>query len=151
MPASYPVDRSTYMSKEGPANPQFRILGGDLLYHPKRDGRFPYLYRIPTHTLVHSPDHFHTILIHIVDPSMKARIRCAQFDKTLSVPLGPNVLMEEYGYAIKLLLFATFYNNIFCSGLLELKPGMILFARPLCEDGIYQEENDIVESWCLDG
>jgi len=26
-----------------------------------------------------------------------------------------------------------------------------LFARPLREDGDYQEEDDIVESWCLDG
>lgn len=39
----------------------------------------------------------------------------------------------------------------YCLGLLELKPGTILFARPLREDGIYLEENDIVESWCLDG
>ena len=36
-------------------------------------------------------------------------------------------------------------------GLLELEPGTILFTRPLCEDGIYLEEDDIVESWCLDG
>jgi hypothetical protein len=36
-------------------------------------------------------------------------------------------------------------------GLLELEPGTILFARPLREDGIYMEENDIAESWCLDG
>lgn len=32
-----------------------------------------------------------------------------------------------------------------------MKPGTILFARPLREDGIYREEDDIVESWCLDG
>jgi len=36
-------------------------------------------------------------------------------------------------------------------GLLELEPGTILFARPLCEDGIYLEKDDIAESWCLDG
>ena len=36
-------------------------------------------------------------------------------------------------------------------GLLELEPGTILFARPLREDGIYREEDDIAESWCLDG
>jgi len=34
---------------------------------------------------------------------------------------------------------------------LELEPGTILFARPLREDGIYREEDDIAESWCLDG
>lgn len=26
-----------------------------------------------------------------------------------------------------------------------------MFARPLCEDGIYLEEDDIAECWCLDG
>ena len=37
------------------------------------------------------------ILIHIVDTSREARIERAKFDNTLSVPLGPNALMEEYG------------------------------------------------------
>jgi hypothetical protein len=97
MPGTYPADCSTYMNKEGPSDPRFRIPGGELLYHPKRDSRFPYLYRISTHTLVHSPDHFKTILIHVVDTSMEARIRRAQFEKSLSVPLGPNALMDEYG------------------------------------------------------
>jgi len=97
MSASYPVDCSTYMSREGPADARFRILGGVLLYHPKRDGRFPYLYRIPTHALVHSPDHFKIILIHVVNTSVEARIHCAEFDQSLSVPLGPNAVMDEYG------------------------------------------------------
>lgn len=97
MPANYPLDRSAFMSQEGPSDPQFRIPGGVLLYHPQRDARFPYIYRLSTHALVHSPDHFNTILIRVVDTSVKARISRAQFDKTLSVPLGPNALMNEYG------------------------------------------------------
>jgi hypothetical protein len=100
MPASYPVDCLTYMSKDGPADSRFRISDGVLQYHPKRDGRFPYIYRIPTHALVHSPEHIKIILIRVVDTSMEARIRCAQFDKTLSVPLGPNALMDNYGTSI---------------------------------------------------
>jgi len=32
-----------------------------------------------------------------------------------------------------------------------MKPRTILFARPLREDGIYSEEDDIAESWCLEG
>ena len=67
------------------------------MYHPLRDARFPYIYRISTHALVNSPEHFKTILIRVVDTSIKARISRAQFDKTLSVPLGPNSLMNEYG------------------------------------------------------
>lgn len=44
--------------------------------------------------------------------------------------------------------YSVFY---YLAGLFELKPGTILFARPLREDGIYNEENDIAEAWCLDG
>ena len=104
MPASYPIDRSSCMSKDGPADPRFRIPGGVLQYNSKRDARFPYIYRISTHALVHSPDHIKTILIRVVDTSTEARIRCAEFDKTLSVPLGPNALMKEYGTLIDILL-----------------------------------------------
>jgi len=43
------------------------------------------------------------------------------------------------------------YDRQFHLGLIELKPGTIIYARPLRDDGIYQEEDDIVEGWCLDG
>ena len=97
MPAIYPIDRTTYMNKDGPENPQFRVNGGDLQYLPMRDSRFPYLYSVPTHRLVHSSQYIKKILIHIVNTSHEARIKCAKFDRTLSVPLGPNALMKEYG------------------------------------------------------
>jgi hypothetical protein len=32
-----------------------------------------------------------------------------------------------------------------------MEPGTILFARPLTDDGVYHEERDIAEAWCLDG
>jgi len=41
--------------------------------------------------------HLKTILIHIVDTSMDARTRSAQFNETLSVPLGPDAHMDKYG------------------------------------------------------
>lgn len=37
------------------------------------------------------------------------------------------------------------------SSLFELEPDTIIFARPLCEDGVYREEDDIVEGWYLNG
>lgn len=113
MPVTYPPDRSACMSREGPSDHRFRIAGGVLLYHPKRDARFPYLYRISTHALVHSPDLIKTILIRVVDTSIKARVDCAQFDKKLSVPLGPNALMHDYG-----MLFWTFDCDQFLKMLL---------------------------------
>jgi len=97
MPTSYPTDHSTSMRHEGPSDLQFHIPGGILLYHSQRDARFSYIYKISTHALLPSLDHFKTILIHVVDTSMDARISHAQFEETLSVPLGPNALMDEYG------------------------------------------------------
>jgi len=35
--------------------------------------------------------------------------------------------------------------------LFELETGTILFARPLCEDGKYDEKDDIAVAWCIDG
>lgn len=57
----------------------------------------------------------------------------------LTLFASPNIISNIY-------LFFFFF-----SGLLELKTGTILFARPLREDGIYREEDDIAECWCLDG
>ena len=100
MPANYPMDHSVFMSPEGPSDPRFCIPEGILQYHPWRDTRFPYIYHILKHTLVHSPAHIKIILIRVVDTSINARISCVQFDKMLSVPLGPNELMDEYGTSL---------------------------------------------------
>ena len=97
MPACYPTDCVSCMRKDGPSDRRFRVDGGTLLYNSRRDARFPYLYRVPTHSQVHSPEYIKKILIHIVDTADDARIARAKFDKTLSVPLGPNALMEKYG------------------------------------------------------
>ena len=97
MPVSYPIDRTTFMNEEGPTDPRFRVRGGRLRYIATRDSRFPYLYSLPTHALVHSPRYIKNILIHIVNTSREARIKRAKFDHTLSVPLGPDALMKEYG------------------------------------------------------
>ncbi len=142
------------MSKEGPTDPRFQIPGGTLLYHPERDERFPYLYEIPSHILVHSPEYIKKILIRVMDTSIDARKALATFEKTLSVPLGPDADMTNYGPSISLIDNLFKQPSQFCwrnAGLFELEPGTILFARPLTKDGIYLEENDVVESWCLEG
>jgi hypothetical protein len=98
MPTStYPIDRSSSMMKDGPTDRRFQIPGGILQYNPERDARFPYIYEITTHALVHSPKYIKTILIHIVDTSIDARVKRANFEKTISVPLGPNTIMDNYG------------------------------------------------------
>lgn len=96
----YPIDRATCMNIEGPSDPRFQVHNGILQYLPTRDSRFPYLYSVPSHSLVHSPQHFSKILVYISNTSLEARINRAKFDHTLSVPLGPNALMKEYGKSI---------------------------------------------------
>lgn len=83
----------------------FQIPGGTLLYNPERDARFPYIYEIPTHALVHSPEYIKKILIHVVDTSIEAHVACATFEKTLSVPLGPNANMDTHGQFANLIPF----------------------------------------------
>ena len=73
MLANYPTDRSTFMSAEGPEDPRFKVPNGTLQFNAQRDARFPYLYSLPTHALVHSPEHIKNILIHVVDTSVDAR------------------------------------------------------------------------------
>ena len=94
MPAFYPTDRITCMKEDGPSDTRFQVHGGNLQYLPTRDYRFPYIYSLESHTLVHSSEYIKKILVYIVDTS---RIKQAKFDHTLSVPLGPNSLMKEYG------------------------------------------------------
>lgn len=90
-------------------DPRFRIPGGTLQYNPIRNANFPYIYQIPTHTLVHS-EFITTILIRVVDTSLEARIAQANFQKALSVPLGPNADMHNYGQFAGLILFGYLYN-----------------------------------------
>jgi len=74
MLANYPTDRSTFMSAEGPEDPRFKVPNGTLQFNAQRDACFPYLYSLPTHALMHSPEHIKNILIHIVDTSVDDRI-----------------------------------------------------------------------------
>ena len=92
----YPNDGLAYMNVHGPKDGRFRISNGTLLYNDKRDARFPYIYEIESHAQVHSPL-IEKILIYVMDTSEDARIRHAKFTNKLSVPLGPDYLMEEYG------------------------------------------------------
>ena len=111
MDPNLPSEPSSYMNKEGPANSRFQIPNGKLLYDPNRNASLPYIYEIPSHALVHSPQHIKRILIHIVDTSEKARTAQANFESTLKVPLGPNDLMAKYGQYI--IFFFFFIVTIF--------------------------------------
>ena len=97
MAAVDPPDPFICMREDGPIDARFRVPGGELQYSSQRDARLPYLYKVATHTLVHNPKFLTTIIVHVVDTSVDARIERAKFANTLSVPLGPNILMKKYG------------------------------------------------------
>ena len=90
-------DPMVCMNQDGPMDPHFQIPGGTLLYNPYHDAWFPYLYALPIHVLVHSPEYIKKILVHVVDTSMEDHIAHAEFTKRLSIPFGSNALMEKYG------------------------------------------------------
>ena len=94
---TYPIDRFSCMTNDGPTDPRFQIPGGTLLYNAERDVRFPYIYKISSHALVHSPQYIQTILIHVAETAIEARVARANFETSLSVPLGPDAIMDKYG------------------------------------------------------
>ena len=59
--------------------------------------------------------------------------------------------MENYGLYFPLRLFSILIFRFIVIGLFELESGTILFAWPLRKDGLYREEEDIVEAWSLNG
>ena len=85
------------MMKDGPTDRRFQIPGSILQCNPERDAHFPYIYEITTHALVHLPNYIKTILIHVVDTTIDAHVKRANFEKTFSVPLGLNAIMDNYG------------------------------------------------------
>ena len=54
---TYPMDHFLCMTKDGPTDSRFWIPGGTLLYNAERDMRFPYIYKLDTHALVHSTEY----------------------------------------------------------------------------------------------
>lgn len=87
------------MQKEPPNT--HRVPGGDLLFHPNRDGRLPYLYIVQSHPLVDRSklrvDSPGRTLVYVQDTSKETMKAQAEFEDTLEVPLGPDELMVELG------------------------------------------------------
>ena len=74
--STYPVDHTLHMMEDGPMDSRFQIPCGTLQYNKERDAHFLYIYKLKTHTLVHTPQYIKTILIHVVDTSVDARVTC---------------------------------------------------------------------------
>jgi hypothetical protein len=73
------------------------VDGGCLVYDEHRDERFPYLYEVSTHPLVHNTVAVKRILVYIVDTDPAALKGRAAWEDTLCVPLGPDAAMAQHG------------------------------------------------------
>jgi hypothetical protein len=107
----YPLDGKEFMRKNGPTDPQFVVPDADLIISEQRDARFYYVYRLRSphpHIQLNKdmPDaskYINETWVYIVDTSPEQQKDRFEFEETLSVPIGPDSLMEEIGeYALQL-------------------------------------------------
>ena len=88
------------MLESGPPDPDLVVKDGILLFHPQRDSRFPYLYRVQSHPLVDEmldKTAIKNILVYIQDTEPSALKHLLDFENTLFVPLGPDESMHGLG------------------------------------------------------
>lgn len=101
MTLQYPPDpQAPFMLESGPRDPDLVVNNGILLFHPKRDGRFPYIYRVLSHPQVDNmidKTVIKNILVYIQDTEPSALKRLLDFENTLFVPLGPDASMCDLG------------------------------------------------------
>ena len=97
----YPSDKKGFMAKS-PSDPCKVVKNGTLCYHKNRDARFPYLYKVESHPLVHNTDVIKHIYVYVEDTRNAAMRVKRLFEKDLKVPLGPDKSMAGHGMPIKI-------------------------------------------------
>jgi hypothetical protein len=101
----YPLDGKEFMRKNGPIDEQYAVPDADLIILERRDVRFYYVYRLRTphpHIELNEimPDaskYVNETWVYIVNTSPKEQKKRFEFEETLSVPIGPDSLMDELG------------------------------------------------------
>jgi hypothetical protein len=97
----YPPDpQAPFILESGPSDSDLVVKEGSLLYHPRRDGRFPYLYRVKSHPQVEEmidKTVINNIFVYIQDTEPTALKRLLDFEDRLFVPLGPDSSMHDLG------------------------------------------------------
>jgi hypothetical protein len=99
----YPSDKKRRMA-QAPSDPLKIVENGKLWFHKNRDDRFPYIYRVDSHPLVHNTDVIKNIYVYIEDTRTEAMHAKRLFEKDLKVPLGPDKTMAGHGTSKKFLL-----------------------------------------------
>lgn len=107
----YPPDGNEFMRKSGPIDQQYVVPDADLLYLERRDARFYYVYRLRNlhpynvelnKLMPNASEYIDQTWVYIVDTSPEQQKVRFQFEDTLSVPIGPDSLMDDIGeYALQ--------------------------------------------------
>jgi hypothetical protein len=92
----YPFDKKAFMAQT-PSDPLKIVKDGTLCYHNNHDARFPYLYKVESHPLVHNSDVIKHIYVYVEDTRSAAMRVKRLFEKDLKVPLGPDKTMASHG------------------------------------------------------
>ncbi|KAF8226626.1 hypothetical protein L208DRAFT_1499083 [Tricholoma matsutake] len=79
------------------APPELVVPDGVLLYNMNWDGRFPYIFQVNSHLLVHDCDSPRRILVYIQDTSVEGLEALEAFEASLEVPLGLNDSVSNLG------------------------------------------------------
>ena len=101
----YPPDGKDFMRKNGPIDPQFVVPDAELIIMERRDAQFYYVYRMQKphpHVKLNEviPDaskYIEETWVYIVDTSPEKQKERFEFEETLSIPIGPDSLMDEIG------------------------------------------------------
>jgi hypothetical protein len=148
----YPPDpQMPFMLESGPSDPDLVVKDGNLLFHQQRDGRFPYLYQVPSHPMVDG----------MIDKQpLKTswstfRIRNPLHSSVYSILKTPSLFPLVPTNQCKLLVrriyqFTNMYTRFIQkkTGLFEMEDGMVIYARP---KGHSTAEHDVVIAWCYLG
>ena len=86
-----------------PSDPLKIVKNGQLWFHKHRDDRFPYIYRVESHPLVHNTDVIKNIYVYIADTRPEAMHAKRLFEKYLKVLLGSDKTIAALGKLNKFL------------------------------------------------
>lgn len=92
----YPSTRTAVHNFQIPADKRFCVKNGTPVRCENRDIRFPKVWKVEDHPLVHG-SYTETIWVILVDTSDEGRAAASKFESTLTTPLGPDALMKEFG------------------------------------------------------
>ena len=149
-PSIYPPTCTQVHGPSIPTDKAWCVKGGTAIHVPNHDIRFPLIWKVESHPLTEG-DFISWVVV--FDTSPEGRPEEEKYiPRGIDNPLGPNSYMDSYGrYRIPAIpcLMLSFL------GLIQVKPGTIVYARPLVgpvdDDGYRTAEDDMFLAAAGDG